>query len=50
MVWPQLATKSHAATLSPHPTLGWGGEWEEKGKNAWVGLRAVEQNSKGSQQ
>jgi len=23
------------------PPLGWGGEWKEKGKNAWVRIRAV---------
>jgi len=28
--WPQQ--KGHAAALSPLPLLGWGGEWEEKGK------------------
>jgi len=36
-----LATKGHTAALPPLPTLGWGGEWKEKVKNSWVGIRAV---------
>jgi len=41
VVWPWLATKGHAVTLSPLPPLGWGGERKETGKNWWVGIRAV---------
>jgi len=33
--------KDHAVTLSLIPLLGCGGEWKEKGKNWWVGIRAV---------
>jgi len=25
------------ATLLPFPLVGWGGEWEEKGKTRWLG-------------
>jgi len=37
--WP--AAKSHMIALLPLPPRGWGGEWEEKGKNWWVRIRAV---------
>jgi len=32
MVWPWPATKDHTVTPLPLSPLGWGGEWEEKGK------------------
>jgi len=40
-VWLWPATKDHIAPLSPLPPPGWGEEWKEKGKNLWVGIRAV---------
>jgi len=36
-VWPGLATKDHAVTLSPLPSLGWGGEWKKKSKTRGSG-------------
>jgi len=45
-VWPWPATQGHTVALSPLPPLGWGGEWKEKGKNSWVMIKAVYQNSK----
>jgi len=41
MIWPWLATKNDVVALSPLPPLGWGGEQKKKGKNSWVGVRAV---------
>ena len=32
LVWSWSATKGHAVTLLPLPSLGWGGEWKENGK------------------
>ena len=40
-VWPWLAKKGHMVVLSPLPTMGWGGKYKEKGKNLWIGTRAV---------
>jgi len=37
MVWPWLATKDQAVSLSPLSPVGWGGEWEEKGKTPGSG-------------
>jgi len=41
VVWPWPAIKDHSVALSPLPSLGWGGEWKEKGKNSWVRIMAV---------
>jgi len=40
-VWLWLATKGRTVALLPLPSLGWGGEWKDKGKNSWVGIRAI---------
>jgi len=37
VVWPRPATKGHAVTVSPLPQLGWGVEWEQKGKTRGSG-------------
>jgi len=44
------AADNKSATWPPLPLLGCGGEWKETGRNGWVRIRAVEQNSKRREQ
>jgi len=44
------AAGNKSAMWPPLPLLGCGGEWKETGRNWWVGIRAVEQNSKQREQ
>jgi len=48
LVWLWPATKAPCGRPSPPP--GCGGEWKERGRNWWVGIRAVltEQQTKGT--
>jgi len=46
VVWPWPAAKDHMAALSPLLPLGWGGEWEEKGKTCELGHRQFTRTSK----
>jgi len=38
-VWPMAGNKGPRGRSIPLPAPG--GEWKEKGKNSWVGIRAV---------
>jgi len=44
------AAGNKSATGPPLPLSGYGGEWKETGRNWWVGIRAVYQNSKQREQ
>jgi len=44
------AAGNKSATPPPLPPPGYRGEWKETGRNWWVGIRAVEQNSKQREQ
>jgi len=43
VVYPQPATKNHGRSLTPLPSVGWGGELEEKGKTLGLGYGLTEQ-------
>jgi len=44
--WFRLPPATKSTTRPPLPLPACGGEWKEKGRNQWVGIRAVQQNSK----